>query len=72
MLQKVTTRLETIVDILATNDCKSQRALGELLAERGITVSQATLSRDLGSLPAVKVKGVYVVLPELPSQPKED
>jgi transcriptional regulator of arginine metabolism len=40
---------------------RSQTELAELLAADGIQVTQATLSRDLEELRAVKVSGAYVI-----------
>ncbi|GAC85714.1 arginine repressor [Gordonia paraffinivorans NBRC 108238] len=56
-----------IVEILATHRVRSQTELQRLLAEEGIEATQATLSRDLDELGAVKLRaadggaGVYVV-----------
>ncbi len=56
-----------IVEILATHQVRSQTELQRLLAEEGIEATQATLSRDLDELGAVKLRaadggaGVYVV-----------
>lgn len=46
-----------IVELLAQEAVRSQAELGELLAEDGFVVTQATLSRDLDDLRAVKVVG---------------
>lgn len=51
-----TGRQQRIVDILARRDVRSQGELLDLLAEDGIEVTQATLSRDLLELGAVKVR----------------
>ncbi|MDL9938931.1 arginine repressor [Gordonia sp. ABSL1-1] len=56
-----------IVAILAANQVRSQSELQRLLAGQGIEATQATLSRDLDELGAVKLRaadggaGVYVV-----------
>lgn len=56
-----------ITEILAANQVPSQSELQRLLAVRGIDATQATLSRDLDELGAVKLRaadggaGVYVV-----------
>ncbi|GAC70992.1 arginine repressor [Gordonia soli] len=56
-----------IVDILSNHQVRSQSELQRLLAEHGIDATQATLSRDLDELGAVKLRaadggaGVYVV-----------
>jgi transcriptional regulator of arginine metabolism len=59
-----------IVSLIQERAIRSQGELGELLAAEGLTTTQATLSRDLEELGAVKVRGtdgsgsVYVVPPE--------
>lgn len=56
-----------IVEVLARNTVRSQPELAALLAAEGIETTQATLSRDLEELGAVKLRaadggsGVYVV-----------
>ena len=56
-----------IIEILSANAVRSQTELAALLAEEGIEVTQATLSRDLEELGAVKLRaadggvGVYLV-----------
>ncbi|WP_099184881.1 arginine repressor [Mycobacterium kansasii] len=60
-------RQARIVAILSTQPVSSQSELAGLLAAEGIEVTQATLSRDLEELGAVKLRGadggggVYVV-----------
>jgi transcriptional regulator of arginine metabolism len=60
-------RQARIVAILSTASVSSQSELAALLAAEGIEVTQATLSRDLEELGAVKLRGadggagVYVV-----------
>jgi transcriptional regulator of arginine metabolism len=49
-------RHQLIVDLLATHEVHSQPELLELLAARGLTVTQATLSRDLVELDAFRVR----------------
>ena len=49
-----TARRARIAALLATHDIASQEELGQLLAEEGVRVTQATLSRDLLALGAVK------------------
>jgi len=49
-------RQQQIVELLATTEVRSQTELAELLHEAGVTVTQATLSRDLVELDAVKVR----------------
>ncbi|MGH8889343.1 MAG: arginine repressor [Acidothermaceae bacterium] len=55
-----------IVDLLARAPVRSQSELAELLADDGFSVTQATLSRDLDEIGAVRLRGavggfVYVV-----------
>ena len=47
-----------IVETIRTREVRSQPELLAVLAEVGITVTQATLSRDLEELGAVKLRGV--------------
>ncbi|MCW4355643.1 arginine repressor [Hoyosella sp. YIM 151337] len=60
-------RQARIVELLAQHQVRSQTELARLLAAEGIDVKQATLSRDLEELGAVKLRaadggtGVYVV-----------
>ena len=60
-------RQARIVAILSSSPVRSQSELAVLLADEGIDVTQATLSRDLEELGAVKLRGadggvgVYVV-----------
>ncbi len=48
-------RHRRIAELLERNPVGSQAALAELLAEDGLSVTQATLSRDLDELGAAKV-----------------
>jgi transcriptional regulator of arginine metabolism len=50
-------RQRRIVDLLGRHPVRSQGELADLLADEGFTVTQATLSRDLLELDAVKVRG---------------
>ena len=60
-------RQARIVALLSSNSISSQSELATMLAAEGIDVTQATLSRDLEELGAVKLRGadggvgVYVV-----------
>jgi transcriptional regulator of arginine metabolism len=60
-------RQARIVTLLSSNSVRSQSELAAMLADEGIDVTQATLSRDLEELGAVKLRGadggtgVYVV-----------
>ncbi|MBB6171079.1 transcriptional regulator of arginine metabolism [Nocardiopsis mwathae] len=47
-----------ITEVLTRNDVRSQSELARLLAESGVQVTQATLSRDLDELGAVKLRTV--------------
>jgi len=49
-------RHQLIVDLLAGHEVRSQPELLDLLAEQGMQVTQATLSRDLVELDAVRVR----------------
>jgi transcriptional regulator of arginine metabolism len=65
-----TQRQHKIAKYLETEDVSSQAQLVELLAAEGINATQATVSRDLDDLGAIKVRArggvtVYAV-PELP------
>jgi transcriptional regulator of arginine metabolism len=54
--QTRTARHRRIVDILNRQPVRSQSQLAKLLADDGLTVTQATLSRDLDELNAVKIR----------------
>jgi transcriptional regulator of arginine metabolism len=49
-------RQQKLVDLLARHQVRSQSELVELLAGAGVVVTQATLSRDLVELDAVKIR----------------
>ncbi len=49
-------RHQLIVDLLSNHEVRSQPELLDLLVEQGVTVTQATLSRDLVELDAVRVR----------------
>lgn len=51
-------RQARIVSLLTDRDVHSQAELAALLASEGVEVTQATLSRDLDELGAVKLRGV--------------
>lgn len=63
-------RQHLVAKLLASNAVTSQEQLVGLLAESGCTATQATVSRDLDDLGAIKVKGVggeaIYAIPELP------
>ncbi len=50
-------RHQLIVELVGGHEVRSQSELADLLAGRGVQVTQATLSRDLVELDAVKVRG---------------
>lgn len=54
--QTRTARHRRIVDILNRQPVRSQSQLAKLLADDGLSVTQATLSRDLDELNAVKIR----------------
>ena len=60
-----------IVDLVRAHPVKSQTELSELLIQHGVQVTQATLSRDLEELGAVKAGGFYVI-PEDGKRPLRD
>jgi transcriptional regulator of arginine metabolism len=49
-------RHQRIVEIVTTHPVRSQTELADLLGDHGVHVTQATLSRDLVELDAVKVR----------------
>ncbi|UMG92593.1 arginine repressor [Nocardioides sp. TF02-7] len=49
-------RQQLIADLLASRAVRSQTELAALLSSRGVHVTQATLSRDLVELDAIKVR----------------
>jgi transcriptional regulator of arginine metabolism len=60
-------RQARIVELLESQPVASQTQLGRLLADAGVAVTQATLSRDLEELGAVKVRtpaGMAYAVPE--------
>ncbi len=50
-------RQRVLIDLLSQHDVHSQEQARELLALNGITTTQATVSRDLDEIGAVKVRG---------------
>jgi transcriptional regulator of arginine metabolism len=52
-----TARHARIVSLIRERAVRSQGELGELLAAEGLSTTQATLSRDLEELGAIKVRG---------------
>jgi len=49
-------RHRRIVELVTQHEVRSQTELAELLAETGVRVTQATLSRDLLELDAIKIR----------------
>ena len=49
-------RHQQIVDLVTQHEVRSQGELATMLAEQGVSVTQATLSRDLLELDAVKIR----------------
>jgi len=49
-------RHQLIIELVGTREVRSQSELADLLAGHGVQVTQATLSRDLVELDAVKVR----------------
>ncbi len=50
-------RQQLLRQLLAEHDLRSQREVRDELADRGVETTQATVSRDLDELGAVKVRG---------------
>lgn len=50
-------RQNAIIDIIENNDIETQEELIGLLAEKGFSVTQATVSRDIRELKLIKVTG---------------
>ena len=48
-------RRAVICQVIATHSVASQEELGQLMADEGFSVTQATLSRDLDAIGAVKI-----------------
>jgi transcriptional regulator of arginine metabolism len=63
-----TGRQQRIVAILGRTDVRSQNELLDLLADDGIEVTQATLSRDLLDIGAVKVRSGRTLLYAVPGE----
>lgn len=54
-------RQARIAELLAETPVRSQNELSTLLAAEGISVTQATLSRDLEELAVSKSRGIYAI-----------
>lgn len=58
-----TTRQQAILDLIASMPIGRQGELAKLLSERGFSVTQASVSRDLEKLGVAKVHGRYIRQP---------
>ncbi len=69
-------RQQEILDIVASAPVASQDELVARLRDRGLEVTQATVSRDVGELGLAKVaregRHVYVTASALPAAPRDD
>ena len=63
-----TARQAAIRDVLQTQQIRSQSALSEALADRGLSVTQGTLSRDLVDLGAVRVRDAEGMVYDVPAE----
>ena len=63
-METTQSRRDTIREILAEGEVRSQTELQDLLEDRGIVTSQPVLSRDLRALGVAKQGGHYHVLEE--------
>ena len=61
-------RHQLIAETLVRHSVASQTVLAELLAQRGVTVSQGTLSRDLDELGAVRIRSADGLVYALPGE----
>lgn len=68
MTQARTRRQRAIADLLRSNTLASQDELAERLSQSGFAVTQATVSRDLEHLGAVKIRRGGTVAYALPDQ----
>jgi transcriptional regulator of arginine metabolism len=72
--QTKSARHARIAEVIRSSTVGSQAELAKRLRFDGVYVTQATLSRDLEELHAVKVRGTYVIPPENdpPLRPAEE
>ena len=61
-----TTRQDLILRLIAERELGTQQDVAAALAEEGIEVAQATVSRDLAELGVLKVGNRYLALPHEP------
>lgn len=66
-----TARQAAIRDVLQTRAIRSQAELSDALAERGLSVTQGTLSRDLVDLGAVRLRGAEGMVYAVPADGDE-
>lgn len=66
-----TARQAAIREVLQTQQIRSQSALSAALADRGLSVTQGTLSRDLVDLGAVRVRGGDGIVYAVPAEGEE-
>lgn len=66
-----TARQAAIRDVLQTRAIRSQAELSDALAERGLSVTQGTLSRDLVDLGAVRLRGAEGMVYAVPADGEE-
>lgn len=66
-----TARQAAIRDLLQTRAIRSQAELSDALAERGLSVTQGTLSRDLVDLGAVRLRGAEGMVYAVPADGEE-
>ena len=51
-------RLSIIEDIITENEVSTQEELTEFLVNKGLNVSQSTISRDMAELNLIKIEGI--------------
>ncbi|MEJ7843072.1 MAG: hypothetical protein WKF95_15015 [Rubrobacter sp.] len=61
-----TTRQDLILRLISGRDLGTQQGVAEALADEGVEVAQATVSRDLAELGVLKVGSRYLALPHDP------
>ncbi len=54
-------RQNALLSIIGSVSVHGQKELSELLREAGFSVTQASISRDLGELGVVKLNGAYIL-----------
>ncbi len=59
-------RQSAIIKLIRANQIGTQEELSELLEKKGYSVTQSSVSRDLGELGIIKVNGFY----SLPQKPR--